>query len=212
MSSSKFSEENWTTVRRSGAGAGDAAGGAYKPPALQHAPSRISGFENAFQRQEREEREREEAEKKKRQQDAELNDFNFPSLTNSFDTGKSMFAGGPKSYAEMAKDWKEKAEQMKKMEEQLEFEREYKRQQRQLLSPPVPTYSSHQFGTQQFGSYHSSAGDTYEEEPEFTPRDDEWTTVERKQRRPKQALVPTLPARFEDEEDSEWNAELADRD
>lgn len=200
-------EDKWTKVTyRKPAGAAPERVNSFQSSYSRASSSRVNSYESAYERVAREEREREEAARKKQEQEAQLNDFNFPSLTNSFSTSTAPSIPS-RSFASLAKDWKTMAEDQKKMDEQREFEEEFKRQQKTLFAP-LPRAS--------FGAYRSSAQDTYEEhEEEETHEDDGWTTVTRKvQVKPKSKIAArqTVEEGSTWDEQTEWNADLVDYD
>jgi hypothetical protein len=216
---SKFSEENWKTISYRKTPAPEKSftdSSLYNRPPLQRS-ARIPYQETAFQREEREEREREASLRKKKEEECQLNDFNFPSLTSSFDV-HSTHKPVSKSFASMAREWKDVAEDNRKLEEQKEFDREFKRQQRHLFTAPPPS-SSFGFGTQ-FGTHRSSASDTYEEDTTSyssafaasaaSANQENWTTVERKVRTSKPSILPHRKEEdaWDTPEDEEWNSHL----
>ena len=200
-------EDKWTNVTyRKPAGAAPAS--RVNSFQSRSSSSRVNSYESTYERSVREEREREEAARKKQEQESQLNDFNFPSLTSSFGTS-TAHSMPSRSFASLAKDWKTMAEEQKKLDEQREFEQEFKRQQKTLFAPPPRTASS-------FGAYRSSAEDTYEEQEEPTHEDEGWTTVTTRkvQVKPKSKIAPrqTVEEGSAWDEQTEWNADLVDYD
>jgi hypothetical protein len=154
---------------------------------------------------------KEEAERNK---DIELNEINFPSLSSdgwsTQEKKKKQFPA--KSFASLAVEWNQHTEEEKQREELEKEQRRIEEHELEVLR------KIRNRGMYAFGTSHAREEDTYYEsdnqedryeEPETADNSENWRTVSKPVRKPKNTFenvmfrAPTLPP--PEEQDSVWN-------